>query len=171
MRRADNGGGPALNRPGRMSGVVFALAVILALVLGLATVGGCTRRPRAVVRFDGGTVSAQVAADSDARARGLRGSPEPAPGQGMLFVWPGPGIRTFTIEGVPYGLDVILMDGPDDEVRAGDEVRVVDVVALSPLGARIATSPRPARWALEVPAGWAGANGVVPGSVASIEMP
>lgn len=139
---------------------VWCMALVAALSLQL---GACAPGPSATVRFERGTVRARLADTTEERSRGLRGASAPAPGEGMLFAWPTPGIRTFTIEGVAYDIDVIFIGEADGEIR------VVDVTTLSPDGARIVTSPHPARWGLEVPGGWAAANGVERGSAVEIE--
>jgi uncharacterized membrane protein (UPF0127 family) len=53
---------------------------------------------------------ATVARTPSARARGLRGWAGLTPNESMLFAWPSPVIESFTMKGVPFPLDLALLD-------------------------------------------------------------
>ena len=78
-------------------------------------------------------------------------------GEGMLFVYPEPQIAIFGIKDIAFPVEVVFI-AEDDTVSA--------IVPLTP-GDRDAraVSPTPVRYAVEVPQGWCGENGVVVGTV------
>lgn len=103
---------------------------------------------------------AVVVVDSPAeRTQGLRGLADPAPYDGMLFVFGSEVVGTFTMAGVPAALDLVLY--------AADG-RPVARRAMAPCAGTDATCPtyssdRPFRYALETAAGGAPAGRLVVG--------
>lgn len=91
----------------------------------------------------GATIDAAISITSAEMLDGLRSHVRPTP---MLFVFPNPAPLAMTMRGVKFPLDMIFLD------ESGD---VVDVVYEAAPGRPIVASRAPARYCLELPAGWA----------------
>jgi uncharacterized protein len=108
-------------------------------------------------------VEVEIAASRNTRTRGLMWRTFLASGHGMLFIFPDVQVRTFWMRNTLIPLDMIFLDS---------EATVVGIVSqaeprtLSPRG-----TPRPSRYVLEVPGGWASAEGIRIGSPARFELP
>ncbi|MFZ2556208.1 MAG: DUF192 domain-containing protein [Minisyncoccia bacterium] len=101
--------------------------------------------------------------DSEAtRQRGLSGIPDLAPDQGMLFVFEEDGMYSFWMHDMLFSIDILWL--------AADG-RVVHIEKdLSPESyPQSFTSHSPARYVLEVPAGFSDKHGIIIGSSASLE--
>jgi len=167
---------PGRSRRPRKSGRGFwnrrALLVLTlvsaSLAVAVVVVGFVVREHRFVasarrisaVAFPGGTVAVEVAVTPCERRQGLAGREALPTGRGMLFVYPDTRPRTFTMEGMRFGLDIITLSA---------EGVVTGVVTKAPGGAAFETAP--ARYVLEVPAGWAAAHGVEAGTRATLVGP
>ena len=132
----------------------------LACVAVCCALVGCSGMERTEVRFDDVVVKAVVADTPAERDRGLQGREMPGADEGMLFVWPDEGERTFAIKDVSYPLDLIFMN------REGE---VVGLGGLDPVGTRLWTGPSPAGYVLEVPAGFIDRHAVEYGDRVVIE--
>jgi uncharacterized membrane protein (UPF0127 family) len=126
----------------------------LALALVLA---GCAPEElaRERIALDDALIGVWVAETPAQRSEGLQAVPPIIDGEGMLFVWDEPGDRVFEIKDVSYEIDVIFV-APDRTV--------VDVDTIGPEGEQTASSGQDVMWVVEVPGGWAAANGVAEGS-------
>lgn len=133
--------------PGDVPNVAAAPALLAGLALATANVG-----PRAY----------RVAiADSPAsRSRGLAGTDDLGPLDGLLFSWTEPVETSFWMRGVTIPLDIVFV-GADGRVLTR---LTMPICAADPCPTY--TSPAPFRWALETPAG--GLDGVVAGDRISI---
>lgn len=130
-------------------------AAALALLAGAVT-GCASRRPEPVtVAFDGVLVRVEVADDPVERSRGLQDHEPLTPGQGMLFVFDGAAPRTFAMKEVAFPIDVVFV---------GEDGLVSAIEPLSPGDTRLVSSPVPARYVIELPAGWAAERGIRVGS-------
>jgi len=111
------------------------------------------------VEAAGGTarVTVEVAVTGEERRRGLAGRTGLEPGTGMLFVYRDQRPRRFTMEGMLFGLDII-------SISTGGWV--TGVATRSPGDPAFETDP--ARYVLEVAAGWAAAHGVAVGARAEL---
>jgi uncharacterized protein len=161
----------------RIPGARPALAFALAVTVGLVACG-----PGPVPSGSGGpddtmppllaglamttvTVGAReltvaVADTPDARSRGLAGTADLGPLDGMLFVFPEPVETGFFMRGVVMPLDIAFV-GPDG--------RVLDVLTMPLCDTDPCPTYRPAtpfRWAIETPAG--GLSGVADGDLIEI---
>ncbi len=143
-------------------------ASLLPLIAAAAVLAGCTgQAPAATVTFGSGadavTLDVAVADTAEERREGLMFR-DTVPQDGMLFVFPDAAPRTFWMKNTSIPLDIIfIQDG-----------RVVNVAHAAP-GTGIAPQalPRyrsdgPARYALEVPRGWADRHGVVAGTAVTV---
>jgi uncharacterized protein len=125
------------------------------------TTGGGAGGPAGTVAYrllpDGGqprTVRLEVAADPDARARGLMGRRSVPPGSGMVFLYPGDVRESFWMKHtlVPLSIAFVAADG-----------RVVSVAEMAPCTADPCPTYAPAgpyRYAVELAAGAFPAAGV-----------
>lgn len=116
---------------------------------------------RTTVGLDGEELVVAVAADPDARRRGLRGVADLGELDGMLFTWGGDTVTSgFTMRGVPIPLDIAFFD---------EEGVLVDVFTMPVCGEGCSShrARGPFAFALERPAGTMG--GLPPG--ARLEVP
>ena len=120
-----------------------------------------------VVSSDGerlATVDARVADTRCQRYEGLSGTESLADGAGILFVHDSEQQLTYVMRGMNYGLDMIFVDA-DGRVTA---VRSAPPPAPGEDGNDIRRSAR-GQYVLEVPRGYAAANGIEPGDRIEIE--
>lgn len=136
---------------------LLAAAVLLAPVAGAAGAQG-PRLPRVELRPRAGppvTVAVEVA-DTDARrARGLMFRERLPPGAGMLFVFPDETVRAFWMKNTPLPLDMLFI-GADGRLKGC--VERAEPFTLTPR-----SIPEPARYVLEVNAGFCARHALAPG--------
>jgi uncharacterized membrane protein (UPF0127 family) len=139
-------------------------ALALAAVLLLASPPACASSdgPRVVLESGGRTlvVKVELADTPEKRERGLMFRKELADGRGMLFLFDEEGEHSFWMKDTLIPLDLIFVDS------AG---RVTGIVARA---RPLTLEPRmggPSRTVLEVPGGWAAANGVRVGDRMRVE--
>lgn len=111
------------------------------------------------MRFEGVTARPLVADDPLERSTGLQGHDAADAARGMLFVWSEDGTRVFAEKDVAYPLDLVFIDG---------QGRVVDIASMAPDGPREASSANPARYVLEIEAGWAADHAIGIGDAAEV---
>ncbi len=125
--------------------------------------GGAPAGPPRVVVESGGrahAVTVEVAADPEARERGLMFRRHLDEDRGMLFVFEEEGEHSFWMKNTLIPLDMIFISG---------EARVVGVVTRAePLSLESRTGGR-CRFVLEVAGGWAAARGVATGDRVRLE--
>ena len=102
----------------------------------------------------------EVAATDEVRRRGLMFRRNLPPGQGMLFVFPETQVLSFWMRNTYVPLDVAY---------AGDDGVIFQIERMTPLSEDPHPSEKPARYALEAPAGWFAQEGIRPGAV--IDLP
>jgi uncharacterized membrane protein (UPF0127 family) len=110
----------------------------------------------------GAKLELEIAADPEARERGLMFRRELADGAGMLFVFPERQPLTFWMRNTYVPLSVAFLDD-DGRVESIDDMEVFTDTPHR--------SGDPARYAVEVPHGWFTAHGVAPGDVVSFALP
>ncbi len=111
----------------------------------------------ATITIGTSTVTAEVA-DTDAeRRQGLSGRTGLAPGAGLLFVFEKEGDWGFWMKDMKFPIDILWADA---------EGTIVTITPnLSPQTYPQTYYPtKPAKYVLEVPAGWSGEHGVVEGA-------
>lgn len=140
-------------------GLRAATAAALLLVISLSF-AGCSHS-EATVRIGAAATHPLVADTLVEQSQGLQGHSGSDIERGMLFVWDDEGIRRFAIKAVDRPLDLIYLDADGTVLEAG---------SLSPRGPKEFTSAQPARYVLEIEAGWAEDNGVKPGDRARIDL-
>jgi hypothetical protein len=124
--------------------------VILAAMVACAT----HKLPTATIHVDGHPVRVEVAADPEARARGLMYRDALPPDDGMLFVYPTEELRSFWMKDTRIALSIAYAD------RAG---RIVHITDMRPLDLSQVPSVQPAMYALEMNQGWFDAHDVAVG--------
>ncbi|MBN1193662.1 MAG: DUF192 domain-containing protein [Coriobacteriia bacterium] len=131
--------------------------VLLLAALGLAA---CSPDVADTVTIGGVEVSVIIADDARERSLGLQGHESLAPGEGMLFVFDDAEVRTFAMKEVAFPIDVVFI---------AEDLTVSAVEALDVGDVRLVSSPGPSPYVLELPQGWAEAQGIMVGSV--VEVP
>jgi len=106
------------------------------------------------------TVQVEVVATPASRAKGLMGRESLAAGLGMLFVFDTLKVQTFWMRKTLISLDMIFIAGEP----TGKGARVVGVVhEAAPRSTQIRSVEQASRFVVEVPGGWAAAQGIGPG--------
>jgi len=134
--------------------------VALAIAFGAFALAGCSHS-EATVRIGSAATHPLVADTPVEQSQGLQGHSGSDIERGMLFVWDDEGIRHFVIKAVDRPLELIYLDA---------DGTVLEVGSLAPRGSEEFTSAHPARYVLEIEAGWAEENGVKPGDRARIDL-
>ncbi len=132
-----------------------------------STVSLAPRPPpgHAIVLIGGAVVYAELPRTEEDFARGLSGREGLGEGRGMLFVFEREGLHSFWMYGMRFSIDIIWMDS------GGRVVHIVEGAEPCAGGeCVIYTPPEPARFVLEVPAGFASRHGISLGAVAEIYL-
>jgi len=129
----------------------------------LVSMSGC--RPdepqRLAIRIAGVPARVEIAADPQSRGQGLMERAELGPDEGMLLVFPRERPIRLWMLNTHIPLDAGFFDG---------QGVLVGKAAMRPDGGKeIHSSPRPARYALEMNLGWFERHGIAPGS--RLELP
>lgn len=145
------------------------------LLLGLLTALGCAMPDpgetvavpagspdAAVVSIGDATYSVDLAVTSEERRQGLSGREFMGQDAGMLFVFEEESQRHFWMLDMHFPLDIIWIDGQCRLLDVAADVPAPPPGASSEEIARV-QSPSPARYVLEVNAGEAARNGLLPG--------
>ncbi len=114
-----------------------------------------------VIEVDGIPLTVEVADTPELVARGLKYRDSLGWHEGMLFMFPEPGIRSFWMKDTRIDLDIGFFD------RHG---RLLNIAHMRAFDARtLHRSVKPAKYALEVNPGWFARNGI--GAGASLGLP
>ena len=127
--------------------VIFAVA--LALFTGMVMLTQVDRMAtKKNVQIGGSLVQAIVADSSAERSKGLSGTSDLAPNQGMLFVFPQDGEHGMWMKDMKYPIDIIWLSS---------DKKVVDIEANAAPSSypNVFTPSGSARYVLEVPGGFA----------------
>ena len=137
------------------------LIMLLSLILGTA----CTQNlPTTRVQVGGMNVIAEIADESMEKAVGLMNRTSLAPNAGMLFVWDSEAPRSFWMKNTLIPLDIIFID---------ENKEIVDITTMQPCKNLFCDSYRskaPAKYVLEVNAGFAEEHGVKVGDFVDIKL-
>lgn len=129
----------------------------LAAAACLAACSGASAAPVVTVHSARGdaAVEVELALTREQQARGLMYRTELAEDAGMLFVFDGDAERTFWMSNTPRSLDILYI--------RSDSTIVSIAANTTPYSEKQIPSRGPARYVLEVNAGWSAAHGVKPG--------
>lgn len=106
-----------------------------------------------------GHVWAEIVDTPESRSRGLSGRPSLDEGTGMLFVFEEDGMHGFWMKDMNFPIDMLWLDA--------DKKIIFIAAGVPPESYPQTFAPSaPARYVLEVPAGWAERNGVRVGDTA-----
>lgn len=153
-----------------MKALLLSFIVFGAIAAGVGAIRTRPAPPVVSIRTDTGAVAVRVelATTPEAWSRGLMGRRSLAENAGMLFVFTDDAVRTFWMKDTLIALDVIFTDAIG---------RVVSVKTMTPC---VASRPEaacptyesgaPARYALEVRAGFAAARGIRPGQTLTLAL-
>lgn len=111
------------------------------------------------------TVRVEVALTPDEQVRGLSGRSGLAPGTGMLFAYPTPDRRSMWMQGMRFPLDFLW-------IRDGQIADLFEHIPPPRAGERPVTvsSPVPARYILELPAGFIQTHRLRRGDAAEVRL-
>ncbi len=144
----------------------FAVQVLLVLLAVPALqLAAQSRTPRGLAVFPDGTrVSVEIADTEPVRARGLMFRQQLAPNEGMVFVFPAPGVYPFWMKNTLIPLDMLWLD---------ERGRIVWIAqSVPPCRADPCPSYGPTReaeYVIEVVAGFSREHGVKVGDVVKLQ--
>ena len=133
----------------------------VSLILLLAVLSNCAggekfEKRELAIESGGGRIvlMAEIASSPGQREQGLMYRKELKDGNGMIFVFERDEIMSFWMKNtlVPLSIAYIAQDG-----------RILEIHDMQPGNLNPVRSSRSARYALEVPQGWFGRAGIVPG--------
>lgn len=146
--------------------VVLGLSLVAPLAAVPETVPQTPLPQQGTVLLGGrARIRVEVAVTAEEQVRGLSGRPGLAPGTGMLFLYPAPGLRSMWMLGMRFPLDFLW-------IRGG---RIVDLFEEVPpptpgQALRTVASPEPAQAILEVPAGFIRTHRLRRGDTAEVRL-
>jgi len=135
------------------------IVVLIACAVGVAfVVRSRLNSPMQTVTIGSTTIAVEVADTEALRNQGLSGRSDLPGGTGMLFVFDTDGLWSFWMKDMLFPLDIIWADA---------QGRIVGIAhSVSPDTYPQSFTPgEPARYALEVPAGFAKEHGIAEGDV------
>ena len=121
-----------------LAGVVGCLGLLMAAVVGAQT-------PPAELSIGMYRISAEVAASYDSRARGLMGRETMPANAGMVFVYEQKATHCMWMRNTLIPLSVAFLD---------DDGAIINIAQMTPQSDDSHCATRPARYALEMNAGW-----------------
>ena len=146
-----------MQRIGILAGVLFIL------VTGFAYFTLPSSEPLSgdeIITFGTASIHVEIADTDAARARGLSGHAPLSDDEGMLFVFPEEGMYSFWMKDMLFPIDILWLDS------TGTVVHIEQDVAPESYPASF-TSGSPARYVLEVRAGFATEHEIAVGSTSA----
>ena len=136
---------------------IFARAVTtLAMVAALGTAAAADTISAPIqLKVDGHSITAEVAATLETRARGLMFRTKLGKNAGMLFVFDQLGYHGMWMKNTLIPLSVAFID---------EHGRILNIAEMEPHSEITHSATGPARYALEMNAGWFSTRKIVPGS-------
>ena len=107
------------------------------------------------IYISGHLVKVKVAANEETKQQGFMNQDEPDGDQGMLFVYDTEEILRFWMKNVNFPLDIIFFDSNMEEV---DRMSMEPYKGEHDNHLKIYMPKKPARFAVELPAGWCESN-------------
>ena len=154
---------PCIHRP-----AIVLLASAAAVAVPATLVSGCRAGTATTVTVHGANgpveVRVELAHTRETQARGLMWREKLDRGTGMLFVFAREHERAFWMKNTPVPLDIIYIDSSGGVVSVAENTTPYSTASIP--------SRAPAKYVLEVNAGFASTHGVGPGSRVDIpELP
>lgn len=128
----------SLSRSASIQGSVF-------LALGYFSIGIASAEQQIALAVNGHKITATVANTFALREKGLMNRRELARNEGMLFVFPGVAQHSMWMKNTLIPLDVAFID---------DNGNIINIEKMAALSLDQHTAKKPARYALEMSAGW-----------------
>ena len=141
----------------------FALILATLLAGPAACAEPAPRQPTVTLTGAKGelAITVEVARTSEERRRGLMFRKKLGKNRGMLFVFPEEKVQSFWMRNTKISLDLLFI------AKSG---RIVGIIRKAePMNEESLSVPTPAKYVLEVNAGFADAHGVKPGGTAKIK--
>lgn len=136
------------------------LCIAVALFIFAAGSFGPSTREQALasgdsraLTLDGNTILVAIADTYKERERGLGGRTSLAPNSGMLFIFPKEGKYAFWMKGMHFSIDIVWL------ANDGSIIDIKENISPDTFPASFAP-PSPARYVLELPAGYVKAHGI-----------
>ena len=101
-----------------------------------------------LIAVGGVPVQAEVVSTDASRQQGLSGRDDLAPDTGMLFVFEGDGVWGFWMKDMRFSIDIVWADN-------NGTIVAIDKSVSPDTYPQVFYPPTPARYAVELPAGWA----------------
>lgn len=143
----------------RKTGLLFALIAGILLLIGLSMYFSSQKSVANIIVLAGQALHVDVAATDAARAKGLGGRTSLGEGEGMLFVFPVDGDWGFWMKDMRFPIDILWLSSQKEVVYIAPSVSPETYPSVF-------HADKPARYVLEVPAGWTEAHKVGVGDVA-----
>ena len=136
---------------------------LLSVILSLEAKACPFELPVATMNIKGHILNVELAAIPSARHCGLSYRERLPQNQGMLFVYPDAGPRTFWMKDTQIPLSIAFLD---------DSGKIINIYNMVPNQTdEHYTSSRPAKYALEVNQGWFQAHGIEIGDTLELKLP
>lgn len=141
----------------RSAAALFAPLVALAILSSLATSVHAQVRALPTTKLTAGIhlISAEVAADDPARARGLMFRDRLAPNHGMLFIFDSKSVQCMWMRNTLIPLSVAFI---------ADDGSIINIEDMQPHDESSHCAAKPVRFALEMEKGWFAQRGLKAGS-------
>ena len=148
----------------RDRGILLILSLFFIVIFSPVKAPACPfELPSGTISVKGHTLVAELATTPAARACGLSKRFKLPENQGMLFIHPTPGPRTFWMKNTHIPLSIAFLD---------DSGRIISIQDMTPMQTvERYHSPKPVRYALEVNKGWFDKRGIVVGDVVEMKLP
>jgi len=117
--------------------------------------------PQQTVQVGGTSIRATIADTPATREKGLSGRAGLANDEGMLFIFPRDGTYSFWMKDMRFSIDIIW-------ISAGGRIVHIAPDVSPETYPEDFVSPTPARYVLEVPAGFAGVHGLDVGDIVGL---
>ena len=112
-----------------------------------------------ILSLEGNTIAVSIADTEEERELGLSGRPGLAPGSGMLFIFPEVGKYAFWMKDMRFSIDILWL------ANDGRVIYIKENVSPNTFPASFAPSS-PARYVLELPAGYVQTHNITVGDKA-----
>ena len=146
----------------RSSGICIGLAFIL-IFISVKTLACPLELPAATISIKGHTLTVKLATTPKARGCGLSNRVKLPQNNGMLFIYPNLGPRTFWMKDTHIPLSIAFLDD------SGQILRIQHMTSMQ-TDERY-RSLQPVRYALEVNQGWFAEYGIGVGDIVEMKLP
>ena len=152
--------------------IPITIAAVIVGIVGLLSIPADSKLesvefPRGTVMVDDVPLEVQIADTESRRLRGLMFQEQLPPDQGMIFVFPEPGLYSLWMLNMQFPLDMIWFDEDGRVIHIEEDVPPCKT-ALEITTCQSVVPDGDALYVLEVTAGFVDANGIGPDSVLTV---